>query len=193
MSSNRQEYSEGQKATLLKVARRSIVHGLETGRPLAVEPLDYDPALRERRAAFVTLTQAGQLRGCIGHLQAIQPLVVDVAENAHAAAFNDPRFNPLTAAELDLTHIEISVLTEPEPMSVGGEEELLASLEPLVDGLILEDGAYRATFLPSVWEQLPRPRDFVMALKRKAGMPPDYWSDSMRVSRYRTISFEETA
>ncbi len=190
--SSRQEYTEGQKATLLKVARRSIVHGLETGRPLVVDPGDYDPALREQRAAFVTLTQAGQLRGCIGHLQAIQPLVRDVAENAHAAAFNDPRFNPLSATELDRTHIEISVLTAPKPLSVGSEAALLQALKPNVDGLILEDGPYRATFLPSVWEQLPEPRDFVLALKRKAGMPPDYWSDSMRVWRYRAISFEES-
>ncbi len=191
MSGAQENYTPEQRRALLRVARRSIENGLESGRPLAVDVAAFDEPLRERRASFVTLTRNGQLRGCIGHLQAIQPLVADVAENAFAAAFQDPRFNPLSAEELPTTHIEISVLGEPQPMTVGSEDELLAALRPGVDGLILEDGPYRATFLPTVWEQLPDPRDFVAALKRKAGMPPNHWSDRMRVSRYHTITFEE--
>ncbi len=192
MSSQTEDrYMPEQKATLLRVARKSIEHGLQSGRPLPVDVNAFDPPLRVPRASFVTLTQNGQLRGCIGHLQAVQALVRDVAENAFAAAFNDPRFNPLSADELPRTHIEISILSEPRRMKVDSEVDLLRQLRPGVDGLILEDGPYRATFLPTVWEQLPDPGEFVAALKRKAGMPPGHWSDSMRVSRYHTVTFEE--
>jgi len=183
--------NEEQKRTLLQIARESIRLGLETGRPRRVEPRDYDETLRARGAAFVTLHTFGELRGCIGHLEAIQPLVVDVADNAFAAAFRDPRFPPLAAAELDPLHIEISVLTPAQPLSFSSEAELLALIEPGRDGLILEDGYARGTFLPAVWESLPDPRDFLRHLKLKAGLSPHYWSSSLRVSRYRTESFGE--
>ena len=179
------------RQTLLALARRSIVQGLEVGRPLPVVPEEFEEPLRARRAVFVTLTTGGQLRGCIGHLEAIQPLVRDVADNAFAAAFRDPRFPPLTARELGTLRIEISVLTPATPLSFGSEAELLALIEPGRDGLILEVGAARGTFLPAVWESLPERRDFLRHLKLKAGLPPDYWSDRLRVSRYRTEAFGE--
>ena len=179
------------RRTLLAIARESIAHGLEQGRALAVDPDDFDPALQARHAAFVTLHEQGQLRGCIGHLEAIQPLVRDVAENAFAAAFRDPRFPPLAAGELDALHIEISVLTPAVPMDFASETELLSLIEPGRDGLILEDGHARGTFLPSVWESLPEPVDFLHHLKRKAGLPANHWSHSLRISRYRTESFGE--
>ena len=179
------------RQTLLALARRSIVQGLETGRPLSVAPEEFDEPLRARRAAFVTLTTWGNLRGCIGHLEAIQPLVRDVADNAFAAAFRDPRFPPLAARELGPLQIEISVLTPATPLRFGSEAELLALIEPGRDGLILEAGAARGTFLPTVWESLPDRRDFLRHLKQKAGLPPDYWSDRLRVSRYRTEAFSE--
>lgn len=185
--------NEEQQRTLLGIARESIRLGLETGRPLRVQPLDYDEALRARGAAFVTLHIFGQLRGCIGHLEAMQPLVIDVADNAFAAAFRDPRFPPLAATELDRVHIEISVLTPAQPLSFSSEAELLALIEPGRDGLILEDGQARGTFLPAVWESLPDPKDFLRHLKLKAGLSPHYWSSSLRVSRYRTESFGEGA
>ncbi len=178
-----------ERATLLAVARDSIAQGLERGSPLAVDPADYPEALRAQRAAFVTLHLAGDLRGCIGHLEAVAPLVRDVAENAYAAAFRDPRFPPVSPPEFGMLALHISVLTPPEPMTFSSEADLLAQIRPGVDGLILTDGRARGTFLPSVWESLPRPRDFLTQLKRKAGLPVDHWSDRVQVSRYETESF----
>ena len=178
-----------QRETLLEIARASILHGLQTGAPLPVDPDDFEPALREQRASFVTLNLHGQLRGCIGHLEAIQPLVKDVAENAYSAAFSDPRFAPLSEREFGDLDIHISVLSPAQPMQFDSEADLLQQLRPGVDGLILEDGYYRGTFLPSVWEQLPSPELFLAHLKQKAGLPSNYWSDTLRVSRYTTESF----
>ncbi len=176
-------------ARLLQVAAASIAHGLETGRPLPVDAAAYPPPLRDPGAAFVTLHLHGRLRGCIGSLEAYRPLVVDVAENAFAAAFRDPRFPPLQPAETVGLEVEVSVLSAPEPLPVQDEATLLARLVPGVDGLILEDGPYRATFLPTVWESLPEPREFVAQLKRKAGLPASYWSPTLRFYRYRTQKF----
>lgn len=177
------------RQTLLELARASIRHGLTHHRPLAVDPADYPPALRAERAAFVTLNRGGRLRGCIGHLEACQPLVQDVTDNAYAAAFSDPRFPPLTADELDGLEIHLSVLSVPEPVAVASEADLLARLRPGVDGLILDDGLHRGTFLPAVWDTLPRPAQFLGQLKLKAGLPLGYWSDQIRVARYTTESF----
>lgn len=184
-----QTLGPAERRALLDLARASIRHGLAEHRPLAIEPLDYPPALREPRAVFVTLNREGQLRGCIGHLQACQPLAQDVAENAYAAAFRDPRFPPLGADELADLEVHISVLSPPEPLAVASQAELLARVRPGVDGLILEDDGHRGTFLPAVWESLPRPADFLRHLKVKAGLPPDYWSDALRVSRYTAEAF----
>ncbi|HEB95866.1 MAG TPA: AmmeMemoRadiSam system protein A [Sedimenticola thiotaurini] len=176
---------------LLRLARDSIRHGLETGRPLRVVTEEYPATLQERRAAFVTLNRNGALRGCIGHLEAIQPLVDDVAENAFAAAFRDPRFPPLSPDEFDDLEIHISVLTPAHPMTFDSEADLVRQLRPGEDGLILEEGPYRGTFLPSVWESLPRPEEFLRHLKMKAGLPPDHWSDRIRIYRYGTESFSD--
>jgi AmmeMemoRadiSam system protein A len=180
-----------QRRALLTLARRSIEHGLYEGQPIPVDPCDYAARLAEEGAAFVTLHTKGALRGCIGHLQAVQPLVVDVAENAFAAAFRDPRFPPLTQAELSDLDMEISVLTPSEPLSFDSEEQLLQMIQPGLDGLILEEGTARGTFLPTVWNSLPQPGDFLRHLKQKAGLRPDHWSDTIRISRYRTESFSE--
>lgn len=177
------------REALLGLARRSIVHGLDRGAPLPVELADYPAPLRAPRAAFVTLSLDGELRGCIGHLEAVQPLVRDVAENAYAAAYRDPRFPPLERRELPGLEVHVSVLTPPESMTFSSEADLLAQIRPGVDGLILTEGRARGTFLPSVWESLPAPRDFLNHLKRKAGLPADHWSDRVRVERYTTESF----
>ena len=174
---------------LLRVARDSIRHGLEKHRPLSVDPAGFPDALQALRASFVTLHRHGQLRGCIGQLEATQPLVADVAEHAYAAAFHDPRFPPLRDAEYADLHIDISVLSVPEPLSFDSEQDLLARIRPGRDGLILEDGIHRGTFLPSVWESLSDPIDFLRQLKIKAGLPPHFWSARLRVSRYQTESF----
>ncbi|MDR2454175.1 MAG: AmmeMemoRadiSam system protein A, partial [Bifidobacteriaceae bacterium] len=142
-------------------------------------------------ASFVTLTQRGQLRGCIGSLEAHRPLGEDVRRNAVAAACQDPRFEPLPAAELARTRIEVSVLSAPQPIEFADRPDLLRQLRPGVDGLILEAPGHRGTFLPQVWEQLPRPEQFWAHLVRKAYLPAGYWSDQLRVSRYCVTAFEE--
>jgi len=158
---------------------------------LRIRAEDFEPLLRELRASFVTLTQRGALRGCIGHLQAVSPLVVDVANNAFAAAFRDPRFPPLAERERADLVIQISVLTPAEPMAFASEQDLIAQLQPGVDGLILQDGSHQGTFLPSVWDSLSDPASFLAHLKLKAGLPADYWSRTLTVSRYRTESFSQ--
>jgi hypothetical protein len=188
-SAPEQHFSLAQRRELLDLARASIRHGIEHGRTLEVDTEDYPPPLREQLACFVTLNLRGQLRGCIGHLEAVQPLVRDVAENAWSAAFRDPRFSPVGDSELPGLEIHISILTPAEPMEFDSEADLLRQIRPGVDGLILEDGYARGTFLPSVWESLPRVEDFWLQLKRKAGLPLDHWSDTIRISRYRTESF----
>lgn len=186
MSSNDCSLPAGQQAYLLELAKDSIRHGLRHGKPLPVDLAGLAPELAEKRATFVTLHKHGQLRGCIGMLAAVRPLAEDIARNAYAAAFEDPRFPPVSQAELDEIDIHLSLLTPAEPMQFASEADLLRQLQPGVDGLILAEGSQRGTFLPSVWEQLPQPLDFLRHLKRKAGLPMDYWSDSVQVARYRT-------
>jgi AmmeMemoRadiSam system protein A len=142
--------------------------------------------LTERRATFVTLQKHQQLRGCIGMLEAVRPLVEDIVENAFAAAFKDRRFLPLEVDEWDELDIHLSLLTPAEPIIFHSEQDLLNQLQPRIDGLILEAGYHRGTFLPSVWEQLPEPAAFLRHLKQKAGLASDYWSDNIKVYRYQT-------
>lgn len=175
---------------LLQLARDSIGHGLIHGEALPVRVNEYETELRQARACFVTLHKDGQLRGCIGSLEALRPLVKDVSENAYSAAFRDPRFNPLSKNEFDQLSISISVLTPASDISFDSEQDLIAQIEPNVDGLILQEGSRRGTFLPSVWEQLPETKQFLQHLKLKAGLSTEYWSDTVRVSRYQTESFE---
>jgi AmmeMemoRadiSam system protein A len=178
-----------QRRILLEVAARSIATGLECGRPLELDPVDYPEPLRAIRATFVTLERDGALRGCIGVLDAFRPLVEDVARNAFAAAFQDPRFARLQPEECPRLTIKISVLTPPEPLEFASQSDLLDRIRPGIDGLILTEQGRRGTFLPSVWEQLPETASFLEHLKRKAGLPFGYWSDTLRVSRYTTKSF----
>ena len=175
--------------TLLDLARKSIRHRLDEGSALYVRPEDHPKRLQIQRATFVTLHRHGELRGCIGHLEAIQSLVEDVAENAEAAAFRDPRFPPLAPHEFPGLDIHISVLSPPERIAFTTEQELLQQIRPGVDGLILQDGTARGTFLPSVWESLPQVDAFWLHLKHKAGLPGDHWSNTLEVFRYEAESF----
>ncbi|MBL6985728.1 MAG: AmmeMemoRadiSam system protein A [Methylobacter sp.] len=170
---------------LLDLAKNSIQHGLKTGQPIKIDLSDYPQELTEPRATFVTLEINHQLRGCIGMLEAVRPLAEDIAENAYSAAFKDPRFPPLEANELDKLAIHLSILTPAEPVTFSSEQDLIAQLQPGIDGLILEEGHRRGTFLPSVWESLPEPEQFLRHLKQKAGLPLDYWSTNIRIYRYR--------
>jgi len=175
---------------LLELASASIRNGLLDGPPLKVDPAEFSPPLQEPRACFVTITIQGALRGCIGHLEATQSVVEDVVENAYSAAFRDPRFPPLTSSELTQLKLHISILSVPEPLAVSSEQDLLEKLQPGTDGIILHDGIHKGTFLPSVWEQLPQPETFIQHLKMKAGLPAEYWSDSIEVLRYHAESIE---
>lgn len=177
---------------LLAVARASVAHGLDHGRPLPVAAADYPDALRDERACFVTLNRGGRLRGCIGSIEARRPLIEDLAENAYKSAFEDPRFAPLVHAELDELEIKISVLSVPEAMHVNSESELIGELEPGVDGLVIDDGYHRATFLPSVWEELTGPQEFLEHLWFKAGLLPHEWPTRLRCWRYHCENFAET-
>lgn len=176
---------------LLDLAAASIRHGLRHHTPLTPEVTGYPEPLREPRACFVTLRIDGELRGCIGSLEAYQALVLDVAHNAFAAAFRDPRFSPLHEAEFPALEIHISVLSPPTPLQFLDETDLLRQLRPGVDGLILTVQGHRGTFLPSVWESLPRPEVFFNQLKRKAGLREDFWSPDIQVQRYTTESFSD--
>jgi len=174
-------------SALLTIARSAIAERLG----LAKLDEASHAALQQWSATFVTLKRSGELRGCIGSLQAVRPLGVDVRDNAIAAAFRDPRFKPLAAAEFEDTSVEVSLLSAGERMRVANEEELVARLRPGIDGLILEYGRHRATFLPQVWEELVDPREFLAALKLKAGLPADFWSASVNVSRYAVTKWTE--
>ncbi len=178
--------SKEHQQRLVELAKNSIRQGLQSGKPLKINAADFPDELIERRATFVTLLKNKQLRGCIGVLEAIRPLAEDIAENAFSAAFKDPRFPKLAADEFNDLEIHLSLLTPAEPISFTNEQELLSQLKPGIDGLILQDGKRRGTFLPSVWVSLPVPEQFLRHLKQKAGLAPDYWSDSIKVFRYRT-------
>lgn len=182
-------YTKEQRDSLLTLAREGIKYGLENGSSMPVNLSDFDEAFSEERACFVTLKLNGRLRGCIGSLQAHQPLAKDIAQNAYSAAFRDPRFPQLTQAELEQVHISISVLTPAKEINFSSEADLLAQLQSGKDGLILQDGGRRGTFLPSVWEQLPEREMFWQHLKQKAGLPVDHWSETVKVFRYFTEEF----
>jgi AmmeMemoRadiSam system protein A len=162
-----------------------------TGTPASLGYRNDDSWLQLPGAAFVTLSTLGALRGCIGSLSAHRPLRDDVAANAVNAAVHDPRFPPLTHAELAETHIEVSVLSAPEPLPFVNHAEAVARLRPRVDGVTLEYGSHRGTFLPQVWDQLPDASDFLVHLVRKAGLPAGWWDDSARLTRYTVTAFEE--
>ena len=181
--------SAEEKETCHKVASDSIRYGLEYGTQIPVSSSDYSQALQQKYATFVTLHKNGNLRGCIGALEAYQPLINDVAEHAFAAAFSDPRFPKLTEDEFEQIEIEISVLSKPERIEFKDEDDLLNNIRPGIDGLILEYGYNRGTFLPSVWEQLPEKKEFLNHLKMKAGLAAQWWDNEVNISRYETLLF----
>lgn len=175
---------------LLQQARAAIDEALGGGGCPA--PPEDVPALFELGACFVTLTKQGQLRGCIGSLQAHRTLLDDVRANAAAAALSDPRFYPLEPEEFRQTLVEVSLLTEPEPLAFSNESDLLQKIVPYEDGIILSCGTHRATFLPQVWEQLPDPRQFLTHLKLKSGLPSNTPIEIFHVQRYRVRKWKES-
>lgn len=170
---------------LLEIADRSIRYGLINNNPVKLDLTSEPAALQSNGASFVTLkNRQKQLRGCIGSPIAHQALAKDIAQNAYKAAFSDPRFNAVQPEEYENLNLSISVLSPQAPMQIRDENDLLQQLRPGIDGLVIADGGRRALFLPSVWEQLPEPKQFLAQLKRKAGMAPDHWSAGFRANRF---------
>ena len=173
---------------LLPLARAAIAARLGA----AFTARDDDEWLHATGASFVTLMHADKLRGCIGTLEAHRALGEDVKANAVAAAFGDPRFQPLTQTEFDAVCVEVSVLSPLEAVTFFNEDDALAQLRPEVDGVVFEYGHHRSTFLPQVWEDFRDPRVFMGHLKHKAGLPPDFWDPTVKLLRYTVIKWSET-
>lgn len=173
---------------LLPIARTSI----ETALGKASRADEQHGWLQEPGATFVTLTQNGELRGCIGTLEARRTLLQDIKANAQAAAFQDPRFAPLAARELEFTEVEVSLLSAMQPLQFASEDDVLEELQPGIQGVVFEYGRYRSTFLPQVWEQLPQVGEFMAHLKYKAGLSPDFWADEVRISTYTVAKWKES-
>lgn len=171
-------------ATLLRIAAASIETGLHKHKPANVDLSSCPADLAAPGACFVTLKKNGHLRGCIGSPEAHRPLAVDAAENGFSAAFRDPRFPPLKPEEVPELTVSVSVLSPQAPMSIADEEDLIVQLRPGIDGLIIQDAGRRALFLPSVWETLAEPKQFLAHLKAKAGMHPEQWSTEFKAWRF---------
>ncbi len=174
---------------LIDAARESIARGYGRARPESLPAGPWSEALSTPGSAFTTLLLGGELRGCRGTIEPRRALIEDVWDNAWSSAYDDPRFPPVTVDEVPRLAISISVLSPLEPIAALSEAELIETLEPGVDGLVLSHGAARATFLPSVWRQLPEARHFVRELKHKAGWPDSFWSPDLKAYRYRTETF----
>jgi len=180
-----------EQQTLLTLARETIAQTVNRREPPSVDVNTVSENLQREGASFVTLTRHEQLRGCIGSLEPRRPLVLDVQENAIGAAFHDPRFPPVSQEELDDLHVEISVLSAPQPLSYDGADDLIAKLRPGVDGVVIERGWNRATFLPQVWEKLPDPHQFLGHLCLKAHLPADaYRHPGLDVYVYQVEKFQ---
>jgi len=180
---------EEEQRCLLRVAVQSVVHGLRCGERFAVD-LDTVPArLRREQACFVTLHNSGELRGCVGILEPHRPLAQQVADSGYDAAFRDTRLSPVQEWELDQLTLDVSVLSPLVDLRVASERDLFRELRPGVDGVVVTEGEHQATFLPKVWETFELPFDFVEHLKRKAGLPPRYWSPALQWRRYTVESF----
>lgn len=177
---------ENQNA-LLRVAAQSIVSGFERGRPLRVRLARYPDALRQKGATFVSIYCGGALCGSAGSAEAVRPIIDDIAENAYAAAFSDFRFNPLTQEELQNVEISISLLTRRTRIKFSDEADLLNQIRPKTDGLVVRERANTALFLPQIWDSFSSPKEFLAHLKRKAGLPPDYLSPTLKVYRFEVI------
>lgn len=186
--------TDGQGKALLWLARETISRrlGVAASDPGPHAARLSDSELQEKRGTFVTLKKNGELRGCIGSLGAVDSIVEGVKRNALHAAFEDSRFRPVEKGELASIEMEVSILTEPRPLVYADGEELIRALQVGSDGVIIRKGVQGATFLPQVWEQLPRPEDFLSHLCRKGGLPADAWqSEHLDVSVYRVQYFSE--
>lgn len=186
-------FSALERRFLLGLARQTVRDVVAHGRISAVAADQLTPKFTEKKGCFVTLTKRGQLRGCIGHLAAQEPLYQAILDNARSAALEDPRFRPVTATEVNELEFEISVLTEPLPLTFSSPDDLLSQLQPHRDGVVLRIGDRGATYLPQVWEQLPDKQQFLNSLAEKAGCAASAWRQpGTQVFTYRVESFKES-
>jgi AmmeMemoRadiSam system protein A len=186
------QLSDSDKRLLLRLARESLAAAARGEPAPPVDPAQFPPALTRLGSCFITLTEDGDLRGCIGGLQAEHPLYADVRLHAAMAGLNDPRFPPVSAPEVPHIEIEVSVLTEPQPLRYNRPEDLPRRLRPEVDGVILIHGPRRATFLPQVWEKVPDPEKFLAMLCEKMGVPANTWRKTkLEVQIYQVEKFTE--
>lgn len=184
--------TDHERAYLLGLARQTIQRAVSGEEFPVIQETDLTPALRAPGASFVTLTKHGDLRGCIGALEAYQPLAYDVREHAAAAALEDYRFTPVKPDEVSSIQIEISRLTPPQKIDYDSPEKLPGFIRPGIDGVILRDNYRRATFLPQVWEKLPEPEQFLSHLCQKMGAPSDLWKRKLlQVWVYQVEEFHE--
>jgi len=184
-----QRLSGEARRVLHETALAAIEYGLDHGRAPRLDLSLYSEDLRVESATFVTLHRANRLRGCMGTLQVNLPLIQDISQNAWRSANSDPRFSPVKREEFSDLNIHLSVLSPLSPVPVNSHAELLRKLRPGIDGLVLREHGARATFLPSVWEQLPTPERFVAELLHKAKLGKNHWSDSIELERYTVEEF----
>lgn len=186
------QLTQEERGLLLNLARQALECGVQATPLPAIDLDSFSDRLKANGATFVTLTQIGELRGCVGALEAYQPLVEDVREHAIAAALSDYRFPPVRPEELNDIEIEISRLTQPQPLEYEKPEDLLTCLRPGIDGVVLVDGPRRSTFLPQVWEKLPSPDLFLGYLCLKMGAPANYWQvKKLKIYIYQVEEFCE--
>jgi AmmeMemoRadiSam system protein A/AmmeMemoRadiSam system protein B len=179
------------RGDVVRVVRQMVAGQLKRSRAPELNTKSFCAALQGQGASFVTWKKQGQLRGCIGTLVPHRPLIEDIAQNATKSAFKDPRFAPVSNAEFSSLELKVAILSNPAAMQFTDETDLISQLQTGRDGLILSDGKHRGTFLPMVWESLPNPKDFLCALKQKAGLPKDHWSDTLQVQRYLAETIPE--
>jgi len=185
-------YTLGEQRWLLSLARQSIGHYLKTGKKIEEKNDFFPESFLEKRGVFVTLTIEKELRGCIGNIEPIMPLYKAVMVNALKSAFDDPRFPPLALYELPITELEVSVLSKPMPLEYIGADDLLNKLKPGIDGVIIQKGFFKSTFLPQVWEQIKNPEDFLSHLCAKAGLNPYEWKKGdINIQTYKAEAFFE--
>lgn len=183
----------GEAEVLLDIADAAIIAGLRGRLPLTPDPADLPAVLQARVGSFVTLTVRGELNGCIGSIQGLDPLGVSVARHAWAAAFSDPRLPALCRSDYEHLTIDVSVLSRLAQIPVSSRRELLADLRFGIDGLVIEAGRHRAVFLPAVWDALPDPTEFLDHLYAKAGLVPGSWPDRMQAFRFTAQKVRRSA
>lgn len=186
-----QNFARHNKDSLLEIVRESLNAAVTRHEPYQPEREKFNDVLFNKGASFVTLRKGGMLRGCIGSPLPLKAIAVDLADNAYAAAMNDNRFKPLSADELKHLDFTIALLTNFEAIEFNSQEDLLSKIKPGIDGLLIKDGEREGLFLPAVWKELPDRQEFITQLKIKAGLSPSYWSDKIKIFRFRTVEITD--